>query len=246
MLPASSRIPNASRKDQEVIAPLFKIRWAGLRPLKNSLFSTRPVFRVGLLAERIFRGLLLLGCRIFSSQILSPDVFSSFLWGQSAQKNPPGKSPAKSSKIHTRIPDIFLQRGPGQKVFVQIPSFTTRRPTQKPPTQIKTVCTNSLRKQFRDSLCKLSPFSLLNKQKTDKRVCANCLCKLFLFGWVVFGVGALSFLHSLAFNLLNGGHNLLVKNARHEPLPSRLACPEGPREHDARGARKFTAEHISR
>ena len=32
--------------------------------------------------------------------------------GKSAQKNPPGKSPAKSSKIYTtKIPDTFLQRG---------------------------------------------------------------------------------------------------------------------------------------
>ena len=31
--------------------------------------------------------------------------------GKSAQKNPPGKSPAKSSKIYTtKIPDTFLQR----------------------------------------------------------------------------------------------------------------------------------------
>ena len=31
---------------------------------------------------------------------------------------------------------------------------------KKPPTQIKTICTNSLCKQFRDSLYKLSPLSL--------------------------------------------------------------------------------------
>ena len=32
--------------------------------------------------------------------------------GKSAQKNPPGKSPAKSSRIYTaKIPDTFLQRG---------------------------------------------------------------------------------------------------------------------------------------
>ena len=48
--------------------------------------------------------------KIFS-RILSPDFFSSFLWGKSAQKNPPGKSPAKSSKTYTtKIPDNFLQR----------------------------------------------------------------------------------------------------------------------------------------
>ena len=51
-----------------------------------------------------------------------PDFFADFVagffllifWGKSAQKNPLGESPAKSSKIHTtKIPDTFLQRGRG-------------------------------------------------------------------------------------------------------------------------------------
>ena len=45
-------------------------------------------------------------------RILSLVLPSSFLWGKSAQKSPPGKSLAKSSIIYaTKIPDIFLQRG---------------------------------------------------------------------------------------------------------------------------------------
>ena len=49
-----------------------------------------------------------------------PDFFADFLAGffllifvgKSAQKNPPRKSPGKSSKIYTtKIPDTFLQRG---------------------------------------------------------------------------------------------------------------------------------------
>ena len=50
-----------------------------------------------------------------------PDFFADFvagffllifLWGKRAQRNPPQKSPAKSSKIYTtKIPDTFLQRG---------------------------------------------------------------------------------------------------------------------------------------
>ena len=45
--------------------------------------------------------------RGFRRRILSPHFC-----GKSAQKNPPGKSPAKSSKIYTaKIPDTFLQRG---------------------------------------------------------------------------------------------------------------------------------------
>ena len=39
-------------------------------------------------------------------------VFLLILVGESAQRNPPGKSPAKSSKTYTtKIPDNFLQRG---------------------------------------------------------------------------------------------------------------------------------------
>ena len=53
-----------------------------------------------------------------------PDFFADFLagffllifLGKSAQRNPPGKSPAKSSKIYTtKIPDTFLQRGRANK-----------------------------------------------------------------------------------------------------------------------------------
>ena len=49
-----------------------------------------------------------------------PDFFADFVAGfsllifvgKSAQKSPPGKSPAKSSKLYTtKIPDNFLQRG---------------------------------------------------------------------------------------------------------------------------------------
>ena len=40
--------------------------------------------------------------------------------GKSAQKNPPGKSPAKSSEIYaTKIPDTFLQRGRANKYRVE-------------------------------------------------------------------------------------------------------------------------------
>ena len=52
--------------------------------------------------KRIFRGFLFLGRRIFS-RILLPD---------SLQKNPPGKSPSKSSKTYTtKIHDTCLQSG---------------------------------------------------------------------------------------------------------------------------------------
>ena len=66
-----------------------------------------PKFRF--LADRILRGFLLLGRRIFS-RILSPDFFSSF-WCE--------KLPRKSSRIipskilqnlHNKIPNAFLQR----------------------------------------------------------------------------------------------------------------------------------------
>ena len=39
-------------------------------------------------------------------------LFLLIFVGKKCQKNPPGKSPAKSSKIYTtKIPDTFLQRG---------------------------------------------------------------------------------------------------------------------------------------
>ena len=67
------------------------------------------------MAERIFRGFLFLSRRIFS-RIFSPDFFSSFLWGKSAQKNPPRKSPGKSSKIYTtKILRHISADWPGQK-----------------------------------------------------------------------------------------------------------------------------------
>ena len=59
----------------------------------------------GFFAEFYFRA-----ARFFS-RILSPDFFSSSLWGKCAQKNPPGKFPTKSSRFNTtKIPDNFLQR----------------------------------------------------------------------------------------------------------------------------------------
>ena len=53
--------------------------------------------------------------RGFCRRIFSPH----FCGGKSAQKNPPGKSPAKSSRIYTtKIPDTFLLcRGPDQKTL---------------------------------------------------------------------------------------------------------------------------------
>ena len=66
--------------------------------------------RVGFFfAERIFNGFF-----IFEP----PDVLFFFVVGESAQKNPPGKTPAKSSKFYTtKIPDTFLQRGRANKSF---------------------------------------------------------------------------------------------------------------------------------
>ena len=71
-------------------------------------FSSRAL----VLAERIFRGFLCLGSRIFSRGFRRRILFPSFFVGESAQKSPPKKSPAKSSRIcTTKIPDTFLQTG---------------------------------------------------------------------------------------------------------------------------------------
>ena len=58
-----------------------------------------------------------LGRRIFL-RIFSPDFFPSFLWGKRAQKNPPGKSPAKSSKNYTTKSPTHFCRGSGQKLHI--------------------------------------------------------------------------------------------------------------------------------
>ena len=63
------------------------------------------------LAERIFRGFIFLSRRI-SFCGFGRRIFSPLFVGKTAQKSPPGKSPAKSSKIYTtKIPDTVLQRG---------------------------------------------------------------------------------------------------------------------------------------
>ena len=84
--------------------------------LSRSIFSTAGSFGdvgVGFWQDGFFVDFDFWAAGFFS-RILSPDFFSSFLWGKSAQKNPPpGKAPAKSSKkfFSTKIPDTFLQRG---------------------------------------------------------------------------------------------------------------------------------------
>ena len=80
---------------------------------RESICANRPddliIFQGWFLAERIFRGFFFLSRRISS---FCRRIFSPHFVGQSAQKNPPGKSPAKSSKVYTtKIADIFLQRG---------------------------------------------------------------------------------------------------------------------------------------
>ena len=64
--------------------------------------------------------------RIFS-RIFSPDFFSSFLWGKIAQKNPPGKSPGKSSQIYTtKILQNIPADCPAQEFPPESPSRTGR------------------------------------------------------------------------------------------------------------------------
>ena len=58
-----------------------------------------------------FSRIFIFGPPDFSADFLAGFFLLIFV-GKSAQKNPPGKSPAKSSKIYTtKIPDTFLQRG---------------------------------------------------------------------------------------------------------------------------------------
>ena len=79
------------------------------------------------------------------------------------------------------------------------PFFMKGRPTQKTTHPNK----NSLHRQFAQTISgqfvQTVPIFPKNKQKTDKRVCANSLCKLFLFGWVFFFGGGGSSLPLIFF-----------------------------------------------
>ena len=101
-----------------------------------------------------------------------------------------GKRSSTADQETPKIQSDFPRSTPKQQVHRQ--KSREGDPPNKPPTQIKT----GLRKQFAQTssgqfvqTVPLFPFK--KKQKTDKRVCANSLCKLLLFGWVVFWVGRL-------------------------------------------------------
>ena len=75
--------------------------------------------------------------------------------------------------------------------------FMKGRPTQKKtPTQIKTQFAQTISGQFVQTVPPLS-FKTSRKEAEEfaQTVCANCLCKLFLFGWVVLWVGRLPLLN---------------------------------------------------
>ena len=97
-------------------------------PLKQALLASRDVMIsrqiIGSKLQRVFTlvrvGFWQNGFFAEFFFFLPPDFFADFVAGifsphfvgKSAQKNPPGKSPAKSSKFCTaKIPDTFLQRG---------------------------------------------------------------------------------------------------------------------------------------
>ena len=81
-----------------------KKKWTPKRKKMYSLLGS-------VLGRTDFCGFLFSGRRIFSWS-LSSDFSLLIFVRESAKKNPPGKSPAKSSKIYTtKIPDALLQRG---------------------------------------------------------------------------------------------------------------------------------------
>ena len=59
-------------------------------------------------------------------------------------------------------------------------------PPRKPPTQIKAQFVQRISEQFGQIV---PLFSLKASRKQQERVCANCVCKLFSFGWVFFWGG---------------------------------------------------------
>ena len=64
-------------------------------------------------------------------------------------------------------------------------------PPKKPPTQIKRVCTNSLRKLF----CLFSAYFKGKRGDNLYKLTRNCLCKLFVQAVFIFWVGRLPFMN---------------------------------------------------
>ena len=92
------------------------------------------------MAERIFRADFYFWAAGFFRGFLAGFFLLIFV-GKSAQKNPPGKSPAKSSKFYTtKIPDTFLQRG-RTKIFV--PRGTVSE-ISKPPVKTRSLVTGAM------------------------------------------------------------------------------------------------------
>ena len=93
------RLPNLDPKQQSSRFSLFRVASRKSQSVRvgswqNGVFAYFCFWPVGF-------------CRGFSRRI-----FLLIFMGKSAQKNPPGKSLAKSSKFYTTtIPDAFLQRG---------------------------------------------------------------------------------------------------------------------------------------
>ena len=78
--------------------------------VRTSPFYTSPFLRVGFWQNGFFADFYFWAAGFFRG--FCRRIFLLILVGKRAQKNPPGKSPAKSSKIYTtKIPDTFLQRG---------------------------------------------------------------------------------------------------------------------------------------
>ena len=126
-----------------------------------------------ILAERIFRGFLYFWAARF---FFSRRIFSPHFCGKSAQKNPPGKSPAKSSKMYTtKISDTCLQRGQAKNCgyrFVSLlppPHFSGSEKGvfwQKGSFQKNPFSRDS--REFRDSRVRTSrPFSRDSRESRD-------------------------------------------------------------------------------
>ena len=85
-------------------------------------FSEHPSYSGRFLAERIFRGFLFLGRRIFP-RIFSPDLFSSFLWEKVPREilqEIPGKI---LPKLYNKNPRDISAEGPGQQLSAEVRNF---------------------------------------------------------------------------------------------------------------------------
>ena len=111
VIPVASFNPNAQRLTGDL-----SVNFSAFCKLKLRISVATRSLSVGFWQNGFFAAFYFWAAGFFRGFVAG--FFLLILVGKSAQKNPPGKSPAKSSKIYTtNIPNTFLQRGWAKKSF---------------------------------------------------------------------------------------------------------------------------------